>query len=426
MSRLALTASLAFLLTASGASAQETAAPPPPPPAPPVTEAPPPSRTAPEPAPVEVTQLAAPDAFSTPGRETGLPATLWRGTPIETARAVLPILAARPLSPAAAALARRVLATGARGPEGSAGDEALAGARANALIALGDVAAAARVLDRAPGLDRNGELARAAAESALLAGDNARACAIAGALTEGRGEPYWLRLRAFCQALAGQTGQAQLTADLAQAQAKDPVFGRLMAAKLSGGPPGAASLRNGLDYALSKALNLDLSAAKAAPAVAVALSGVDPGPPAFDTHAIDADLGGLAAALQSGVPPAGGLSALIAAAGGADAKARPRLQAAAVLIAALAPELPPADRAQLAGFSVAGGKAPAGRALALEAAADGKRAGEAALLSLWTCAEAGVAGPALGDRAQIVHALARAGLMADARAFALEGLAGLK
>ena len=74
---------------------------------------------APAAAQVQVAQLAAPDAFSTPGRDTGLPAELWAGTPIETARIVLPLLSAKPLSPAAANLARRVLATGAKGPDGS-------------------------------------------------------------------------------------------------------------------------------------------------------------------------------------------------------------------------------------------------------------------------------------------------------------------
>src|SRR3954464_5798071 len=106
---------------------------------------------------VQVTQLAPPDAFSAPGRETDLPAELWRGTPIETARAVLPVLAARPLSPAAAHLARRLLAPGATGPEGAVGDEGLVGLRAGALIALGDPAAAAKILERQPGLERNAD-----------------------------------------------------------------------------------------------------------------------------------------------------------------------------------------------------------------------------------------------------------------------------
>ncbi|MEW5684373.1 MAG: hypothetical protein AB1942_05610 [Pseudomonadota bacterium] len=376
---------------------------------------------------VEVVQLAAPDAFSTPGRETGLPADLWAGTPIETARSVLPQLAAKPVSPAAAALARRVLATGAKGPDGSAGDPVLAGQRASALIALGDVAAAGRILDRAPGLDRNAELSRAAAETALLAGDTPRACRIAEGLGIGRGEAYWLRLRAFCQAEAGQGAQAQLTFDLAQAQARDAVYGRLMAAKLTGAPAGAASLRNGLDLALSRALSLDLAAAKPAPSVAAALAGAEPAPPAFDTSIIDGQIGGLGASLLQGLPPEGALSALIAAAADStDPKAKPRLQSAALLLAALSNDLPAPDRARVATFAVAEGKAPAGRNLALEAAADTRRVGEAALLALWTCAEAGATGPALGDRVRIIRTLARAGLPDDARLFALEGLAGLK
>ncbi len=376
---------------------------------------------------VEVVQLAPPDAFSTPGRDTGLPADLWNGTPVETARAVLPLLATKPLSPASAVLARRVLATGAKGPEGSAGDEALSGARAGALIALGDVSAAARILDRAAGLERSAALSQAAAESALLTGDTARACSIAEGLATGRGEAYWLRLRAFCQAEAGQTAQAQLTFDLAQSQARDAAYGRLMAAKLSGSPPGAASLRNGLDLALSRSLKLDLAAATASPAVAAATGGADPATPKFDTTAIDAQIGGLAQAVVAGLPPEGGVSALIAAASEAtDPKTRPRLQAAAVLLAALANDLPGADRARLAAMPIPEGKAPAGRNLALEAAADTRRVGEAALLALWTAAEAGVGGPAVGDRARIVRTLIRVGLANEARLFVLEGLAGLK
>ncbi|WP_293903776.1 hypothetical protein [Phenylobacterium sp.] len=374
---------------------------------------------------VQVTALAAPDAFSASGRDTGLPAELWRGTPIELARTVLPVLAARPLSPAAAALARRVLATGAPGPEGSGADPALVGMRANALIALGDLTAAGAILERQAGLDRAPELARPVAERALLSGDNAKACATAEDLSVGRAEVYWLRLRAFCEAEAGKKDQAQLTLDLAQGQARDPIYGRLMAAKLTGAAPGAASLRNGLDYALSNSLGLDLGAAKPAPAVEAA-SRPDPTPPTFDVSAIDGAIGGLGAALQAGPPPAAGVSALIAAAAEADARTRARLQGATLLVAALLPELTGPDRTRIAGFAVPEGKGPAGRSLSLAAAGEGKRMGEAALLVLWTSAEAGPAGLALGDRVRIVHALAQVGLDADARAFALEGLEALK
>ncbi len=358
---------------------------------------------------VEVAPLAAPDAFSTPGRQTGLPPDLWRGTPLELARTVLARLATRPVSPAAAEVARRLLATGATGPEGSRGDEELLGARASALIALGDVGAAARILDRAPGLERNPALAQAAAESALLAGDEDRACAVAAALGAGRGDIYWLRLRAFCQAVAGQGDQAQLTFDLAQAQTRDVIYGRLMSARLSGTPAGPASLRNGLDLALSRALKLELGAAKAAPAVAAAMSGVEPAPPAYAADGLDVTLSDRLAAAET-----------------ADSKSRTRLQGLALLSMALAVEVSGPERVRLSAFAVPEGKAPLGRGLALEAAAATRRMGEAVLLALWTFSEAGPEGPALGDRVRIVSALTRAGLPAEARLIALEGAAGLK
>jgi len=375
---------------------------------------------------VQVTELAAPDAFSTAGRETGLPSQLWRGTPAELARVVLPLLAVKPLSPAASQLARRVLATGAPGPEGSTADGALTGSRANALIALGDLSSVARILERAPGLERNADLSRAAAEVALLTGDVPRACAISETLTAGRGEIYWLRLRAFCQVEAGRVDQAHLTFDLAQTQARDLTFGRLMAARFGGGAPGVASLRNGLDLALSRSLKLDLAVAKPASAVAAALSGQDPTTPAVDVAAIDLAIGGLGASLRSGPPPDAGISALVAAAAEADPKTRTRLQSAALLLAAFTAAPSGVDRTRLAGFTVPEGKSPAGRNVALAAAAEGRRMGEAALLALWICADAGMSGPGVADRARIVGALARVGLAEDARAFALEGLASLK
>jgi hypothetical protein len=394
--------------------------------APPATPPPPPP-VAPS-QPVEVTALAAPDAFTTPARATGLPATLWRGSSVQVAKAVLPLLAERPLTPAAAALARRVLATGAPGPDGAGQDPALVAGRAAALIAQGDPRGAAAILARAPGLDRNADLARVAAESALLAGEDARACQIESGLTAGREDIYWVRLRTYCQAVAGKTAEAQLTFDLAQSQAKDAVFTRLMAAKLAGaGDPGAPSLRNGLDYALSRNLGLDLGLAKPSPAVAAALAQGGPAEPAFDVAAIPPDLAPLARAVAApGAFPAVELERLLDAADTGDPKVRVRLSAAALTAEGFAEPLGPGLRARVAALPTAEGRAPAGRNLALDAAAGDGRAGEAALLALWTCAEAGPAGLAVADRARIVRALHRAGLDADARAFALEGLMALK
>lgn len=343
--------------------------------------------------PVQVTQLAAPDAFSTPGRETGLGPDLWRGASAETLSKVLPLLASKPLSPAAARLARRVLATGAPAPSGVGDDPVLVAARASALTALGDPQAAAMILQRAPGLERSAELSEAAAETALLSGEEARACAIAERLGEGRGQPYWLRLRAYCQVLAGETAEAQLTFQLAQTQARDAVYGRLMGAKLAGSAPGAASLRNGLDLALSRSLGLDLTKAKPAPGVAAALAPeADPFP---SPPALPAD---------EATSPAD----------------------AAVLLMASVGEPLVSDSGRIAALAVPAGKMPGGRGLALDRAAAAGSKGETALLALWTAAEAGPGGLAAADRARLAYALWRVGLQDDAVYFVIEGLAALK
>lgn len=413
--------------------------------------------------PVEVAPLAAPDLFSPGARDTGLPADLWRGASAGTFRTVLPLLAAKPLSPAAQALARRVLATGAGAPDGAGEDAALAGARIEALMALGDTTGASAILSRTANVERSPVLAEAAAEAALLSGDDDRACQIGEALAAERDAIYWLRLRAYCRLRAGQAGAAQLTFDLAQGQSRDAVYGRLMGARLAGaGDPGEASLRNGLDYALSRSLGLDLTRAKPSPAVASALAGpapeaptwtMTPGPSVADAAMAmlaGGDLGGaqqLRAGLMRDEPGVSAeemalLDGMLSAASGraagptldrllerggvGEAKARGRMQAAAVLLAALGAPMSPAGRGELAAFSVGEQEAPAARMLALEFAAEQKLTGETALLALWVCADAGAAGPKPADRARIIRALRAGGLEADARHFALEGLIGLR
>lgn len=406
---------------------------------------------------VEVTPLAAPDFFSTGARDTGLGADLWKGASPQTMLTVLPLLAEKPLSPAAQGLARRVLATGATGPEGAGDDPAIGGARINALIAAGAVKDAGAILARTSGLERNPILAQAGAEAALLAGEEERACAIAEGLATGRDEIYWLRLRAFCQARAGQTDMARLTFDLAQGAERDAIYGRLMLAKLAGaGDPGAASLRNGLDYALSRSLGLDLATAKASPAVAAALASAGPGPVKWNidggagakaaiaavaagdlgsaqslragltTESVSADelalLDGLIAA-ASGRMDGPALDRLIERGGVGDTKARGKMQNAAIILAALGAPMSPQTRGEFARFAGAEpGKATVARGLALDLAGEGRLQGETALLALWMSADFGAAGPPTGDRARIVRALRAAGLEEDARAFAVEGL----
>ncbi|SFJ15685.1 hypothetical protein [Caulobacter sp. UNC279MFTsu5.1] len=238
---------------------------------------------------VQVQSLAAPDLFSPPAAQTGLSGDLWKDAAPGVVKEALPKLAAKPLSPAAAGLARRVLATGANAPAGIGDDPELGAARAMALIALGEAKGADAVLDRVPGVAASAPLSLAAAEAALITGADDKACRIGEALSVDRGAPYWLRLRAFCQAIGGQRDAAQLTFTLAAQQTKDADYARLMNALLSGAPAGAASLKNGIDYALSRKLGLDVSSAAAvataSPALKAAIKPADAAPPADLTAA---------------------------------------------------------------------------------------------------------------------------------------------
>ncbi|PIB93730.1 hypothetical protein [Caulobacter sp. FWC2] len=224
---------------------------------------------------VKVKSLAAPDYFSSPVADTGLPGDLWKDTAPDIMRDVVPKLAGnKPLSPAFASLAKRMLSTGANGPAGVGDNVDMGAARAMALVALGEAKGANAILDRATGAAGSAQLSLATAEAALITGDDDKACRTQDALTVDRGAAYWLRLRAFCQLKAGQADAAQLTFQLAQNATKDTDYARLMGAALGGTAPGAASLKNGVNYALSRRLNLDLQSAAAIASASPALKPV--------------------------------------------------------------------------------------------------------------------------------------------------------
>jgi hypothetical protein len=365
---------------------------------------------------VEVTPLAAPDYFSLGSRDTGLPADIWRGSSGETATALIPAIGTRPLTPAAGDLAWRLMAVATVGPEGAGRDPEVAGARIRALLALGRPREAWAAAERAGNLPTHPALAQAVAETALIIGDDDRACRIAEQLSVGRGELYWLRLRAYCEARAGEGVMAQLTLTLASEKQRDPVISRLIGAVIAGaGDPGAASLRSGLEYALSRRLALDITAAKgAAPAVAAMIAGAAPpvAPPGTGLAERFARIEGRAAEFD----------ALLRQTQVADARARPRYEAA-VLVALALGATPSADqRALIATFTAPPGVATSGRLAALDLAADAGLKGETALVIV------GDAGgkPRPADYARIVSALRRAGLTDVAVAFAGEAFAALQ
>jgi hypothetical protein len=392
---------------------------------------------------VQAAPLQAPDLFSSDaGKPTGLPRDLWKGASLDLARKVIPMAAVRPMSPAAAAFATRLMSTPASAPDGGGADADLAAARIDVVLSLGDPTGALAMLERTPGVRQSAALSQVAAEADLVLGREDDACALVDNLAAGKDAPYFRRLRAYCLLRAGDKAGAQLAYDLTAEQAKDDIYKRLMSAAVSGAAATGqqASLRNGLEYALSRRLGLDRTPAlDKAWAPILTTVARDPAAQATAQAAAAAQL----AKRQADINRASSLDPAVrdAALSVSDNKLTPDLaerlaaagvagsveaqQALALYAAAGAPGAARV-RAAFAGFDIGPAKANQARMLELDAVSAGGAKGDAALLVLWLMADAGEAGPAPADRARIVRALNRAGFAEGARRYALEGLLGLQ
>ena len=400
------------------------------------------SALSPGPAPVAVqaAPLQAPDLFSAEAANTGLPADLWRGASADLARLVIPQLAQKPMSPAAAAFARRLMSTGATAPDGAGEDVDLAAARIGAVLALGDAPGAHAMIEHTPGLRQSAALAQVAAEADLVLGREDEACAIGDQLTVGKDQPYFRRLRVFCLMRAGDKAGAQLAYDLTAEQAKDDVYKRLMSAAVSGAPAGDASLRNGVEYALSRRLQLEMGPAMAtawapippvvakdaaAPLSAQSAAATRVAQPINDTSrasTLDPAIRDAALALADNRLDPAISDRLVSSgqAGGNEAMGGTALYAAAGAPASAR------VRAVFATFDIGRSSANQGRLLEMDATATSGAKGDAALLALWLAADSGPQGPTVADRARIVRALNRANFKDDARIYALEGMLELR
>ena len=117
---------------------------------------------------VEVAPLTAPDVFSGGARDTGLGSDLWKGASAELARRVMPTLGTKPLSPAARALAVRVLSTGANAPDGAGEDRVLAAARG--LVTINSTVGIKAVAMGCPVKEKDGVCRMSAAKASASTG----------------------------------------------------------------------------------------------------------------------------------------------------------------------------------------------------------------------------------------------------------------
>ncbi len=223
-------------------------------------EAAPAQTTAPASPGIQVDTLQAIDADAMgvlSASEGALPTTLWQGTPRPIAERLIGLMPALPESRVARELARRLLLSPALLPEGPAAEPKLLVLRAEKLAAMGEVAALDRLLKSAPPRLSDGTLIRLRLEAAYLLFDSNGACAeIRRALGVSQTEGAQ-RGQAFCLALAGDGGKAELSLRLLSEQGfkPDPTYDTLMDALINGAKPKLASAKDlrPIDLALLRA-----------------------------------------------------------------------------------------------------------------------------------------------------------------------------
>jgi hypothetical protein len=186
-----------------------------------------------------------------------LPTTLWRGTPRALAERLIGLLPALPESRTSRDLTRRLLLSPTLPPDGPPAEPKLLLARAEKLAGMGEVAAVDRLLKSLPARINDERLARLKLDAAYLLFDSNGACAeVRRVLGVNRSEMAQRGL-AFCQALAGNGGQAELSLRLLAEQGfkADPIYDALMEALIHGTRPRLAGVKDlrPLDLALLRA-----------------------------------------------------------------------------------------------------------------------------------------------------------------------------
>ncbi len=189
----------------------------------------------------------------------GLPPYLWQGTEPGVVEMLLGRLPGEARSPAMRALARRVLLTAGVPPEGSSEGDFLH-ARAEALVASGNLTDAMALLRLAPDQDSDALLAWLDVETAFLADDAAGACARVRASLGQSDSAFWQRALIYCQILGGQTEAALLGLSLLDemGDGDDPAFAVLARRLASGHGEGEIAVRSPTSLHLSMLRNAGL------------------------------------------------------------------------------------------------------------------------------------------------------------------------
>ncbi|PQA88987.1 hypothetical protein [Hyphococcus luteus] len=210
---------------------------------------------------VETAQLPT-DAFSIGALEPSegaLPGALWSGSNPQTLDFLLSHAPSRPASPSLGLAMRRTLLSPGAKPQGA--DASLGGKKLLALAKAGFIDEARTIASLATVGRNDLYVAEAEATLSLLGGDADAACRRGASLNGGREALFWVRLRAFCYARAGELDAFDLTVNLlrergALASADEALFFSM----LSKTPPKSIpSIETALQYAAFKEAGLEIA-----------------------------------------------------------------------------------------------------------------------------------------------------------------------
>lgn len=151
------------------------------------------------------------DAGVIDARTGGLDAALWQGTSAKTAVRLMKKLPLSSDKNIVQDMIEAVVLSAGVPPEGDTSEYDQT--RLKTVMAMGDKAALDNLATRNPEIRRDPKVRT---DLALAGGDVAAACQIADNITEGRGEPHWAKLRAFCHVEREEISAAELTTELLQ------------------------------------------------------------------------------------------------------------------------------------------------------------------------------------------------------------------
>ncbi len=210
---------------------------------------------------VETAPLAR-DAFSTgtlDSAEGALSPELWAGADPQTLEYLLTKLPSRPSAPSLGIAMRRTLLSPGNAPQGAA--PSLGGKKLLALARAGFVEEARTVASLSSIGRADAWTGQAHAVADLLSGDIAAACRRNANLSEGRDELFWVKLRVFCYAEAGERDAADLTLNVLREQGalSETEMDFLTAAATGAAPKAPPPAKTALEYAIAKKMNLPLA-----------------------------------------------------------------------------------------------------------------------------------------------------------------------